>query len=55
MVSGVILGAFGLGSFFYGFISMALVNPNNESPELYSNGQKYYSEDISNRVNKFHD
>jgi hypothetical protein len=29
MVSGVIIGAFGFGAFFFGFLTKDIVNPNN--------------------------
>ena len=29
-ISGIIIGTFGFSSFFFGFIAMAIVNPNNE-------------------------
>lgn len=32
MVSGVIIGGFGFGSFLFGFLSTALINPYNDSP-----------------------
>ena len=32
MVSGVIIGGFGFGSFLFNFISTALINPDNLSP-----------------------
>ena len=31
-ITGMIFCAFGISSFFYGFIAMAIVNPHNEKP-----------------------
>ena len=31
-LSGIMLGSFGISSFFYGFICMAIVNPDNAEP-----------------------
>jgi hypothetical protein len=50
MVSGVILGGFGMGAFIFGFITTALVNPDNAAPILYPNGEYYYEPDIADRV-----
>jgi hypothetical protein len=49
MVSGIILGGFGIGALIFGFISTALVNPENAKPIKYANGS-FYSKDISDRV-----
>jgi OFA family oxalate/formate antiporter-like MFS transporter len=32
IITGIILAGFGFGAFFYGFISTAIVNPNNLKP-----------------------
>lgn len=32
MVSGVIIGGFGFGSFIFNFVSTAIINPDNVSP-----------------------
>lgn len=32
MVSGIIIGGFGFGSFLFGFISTAMINPNDRHP-----------------------
>ena len=44
-VSGIIIGGFGFGSFLFGFISTALINPNN-----YSTIDGYYEKDVANNV-----
>ena len=53
-MTGLIVGAFGLGAFFFGFIARAIVNPDNiklpdddEEP-----GPHYYPEEIADRVPK---
>mmetsp|Transcript_43040 Transcript_43040/g.31425 ORF Transcript_43040/g.31425 Transcript_43040/m.31425 type:complete len:130 (-) Transcript_43040:833-1222(-) len=48
--SGMILCGFGFGAFFFGFIAIALVNPNNEEPVVVENGDKLYSYDVAERV-----
>jgi len=48
--SGMILCGFGFGSFFFGFIAKALVNPDNEVPELVADGDKIYSYEVAERV-----
>ena len=52
LVSGLIVGGYGFGSFIFGFISTALVNPDNlssnkdkESPEY-----KYFPVEVADRV-----
>ena len=42
LITGIIVGAFGFGAFFFGFISLALVNPNNASPDLEVTGGKIF-------------
>jgi hypothetical protein len=37
-VNGMIVGGFGFGSFFFGFISTALINPDNEKSQEIVNG-----------------
>jgi len=50
LVTGIILGAFGFGSFVFGFISMYICNPDNESPVPAPNGSKFYSQAVALRV-----
>lgn len=45
LISGIIIGGFGFGAFFFGFISFALANPNNEDPDLVVDGGKIFSPD----------
>ena len=42
LMSGIIIGGFGFGSFFFGFISFAIANPNNSHPELDVDGGKIF-------------
>jgi OFA family oxalate/formate antiporter-like MFS transporter len=50
-VSGVILCGFGFGSFFFGFICMAIVNPDNVTPmPLEVGGEKLFPFDIAQKV-----
>ena len=42
MVSGFIISGFGLGAFLFGYISLAIANPENESPELEVAGGKIF-------------
>ena len=50
LASGIILCGFGFGSFIFGFISTALVNPNNESPVEQPDGDKLYSYEVAENV-----
>ena len=51
LVTGVILGAFGLGSFVFSLISIAVVNPQNAVPNVIaSNGSQFFSAAIAAKV-----
>ena len=50
LMTGLIVGAFGLGAFFFGFITTAIVNPDNEKLNQDEPKPHYYSEAVSNRV-----
>ena len=50
VVTGIILGAYGFSGFILSFVSLIIVNPNNVSPEVYPNGDLFYSKEISARV-----
>ena len=54
VVSGLIVGGFGFGSFIFGFISLANVNPDGKSPEYEVNGGKIFDsdDDISSNAPK---
>ena len=45
LITGIIVGAFRLGTFFFGFISLTLVNPNNTVPFLEVAGEKIFGSD----------
>jgi len=51
-MTGLIVGAFGLGAFFFGFITTAIVNPDNERLDKDAPLPHYYSEEVANRVPK---
>ena len=42
LVSGIVVGGFGFGSFIFGFISLAIANPNGENPTLKVDGGKIF-------------
>ena len=49
MVSGIVVGGFGFGSFMFGFIAQAIVNPDDIEPDLVTLGGKLYTDpDIIN-------
>ena len=47
MITGLIIGAFGLGAFFFGFITNAIVNPDNLKPPK---GEVFYPIEVAERV-----
>ena len=54
LVGGIILAAVGISSFIFSFVALAIVNPQNKSPDIeISHGQaddKYYSSDVYDNV-----
>ena len=52
LITGILMSAYGLGSFFYTLISTALVNPKGDSPSVDSGIKdlKYFSKDIADRT-----
>ena len=54
LISGLIVGAYGLGAFIFSFVSTAVVNPNNQSPAVPMDGSgttdKLFSKEVSDRV-----
>ncbi|CAI2368754.1 unnamed protein product [Moneuplotes crassus] len=42
LITGIVLGAFGFGAFVFGFISFALANPNNHTPQIEVPGGKIF-------------
>lgn len=49
-MTGIILGAFGFGSFVFGIVSMYICNPDNELPFPSPNGSKFYSQAVALKV-----
>ena len=52
MVTGIIVGAYGFGSFIYSRLAKEIVNFNNQKPNVYS-GEKdlmYFEPKIAERV-----
>jgi len=47
MVTGIILGAFGFGSFIFSFLAKYICNPYNDKPVLYEDGHKFYSVEVA--------
>jgi len=47
LISGIIIGGFGFGAFFFGFISFALVNPENAEPDVEVDGGKIFGPDTT--------
>lgn len=51
LVTGIILGAFGLGSFVFSLVSIYVVNPTNELPTVVApNGSLFFDAQIAARV-----
>lgn len=45
------MGAFGFGSFVFGFLAQAICNPHNEHPTVISAiGSKFYSQNVAARM-----
>ena len=47
LISGIIIGGFGFGAFIFGFVTTALVNPNDEKPDKET---KYFSRDVADKA-----
>lgn len=50
MMTGIIIGAYGFGSFIFSLLSSHLVNPNKENPTINGGDIIYFSPDVANRV-----
>ena len=53
LISGLIIGAFGFGAFFFSFLSTAIANPNNVSAAVIEgsgNPDKFFPPEVANRV-----
>ena len=49
---GIIIGCFGFGTLIFNYVALAIVNPDNETASVLSEGTKYFTPDIYNRVPK---
>lgn len=43
-MTGIIVGGFGFGSFIFNFVSTAIINSDNEKPDLYVEGSRIFSQ-----------
>lgn len=50
LMTGIIISAYGFGSFAFALISTALVNPNGLNPDIEDHNDVFYSTKISDRV-----
>ena len=54
MISGLIIGGYGFGAFIFGFISTALVNPQNKKPDIPDDGtgtkDELFPKEVAERV-----
>jgi OFA family oxalate/formate antiporter-like MFS transporter len=50
MMTGIIIGAYGFGSFFFSLISSHLVNPTGANPTISDGDITFYSSDVADRV-----
>jgi MFS family permease len=51
LATGLIIGGFGFGAFIFGFVSTAIVNPNNLSREIDpASGNAFFPEEVAARV-----
>ena len=53
LVSGIVLSGFGLSSVIFTLIAQAIINPENENPSVIDGNDKFYSEEISEKVPRF--
>jgi MFS transporter, OFA family, oxalate/formate antiporter len=50
MVTGVVIGAYGFGSFFFSLLSTHLVNPTGANPTIADGKNVFYEPEIANNV-----
>ena len=53
LISGLIIGAFGFGAFFFSFLSTAIANPNNLAAAVIQgseNTDKFFPKEVASRV-----
>jgi hypothetical protein len=49
-MTGIIIGAYGFGSFFFSLLSTKLVNPNKENPTIPGDNITFFAPDVADRV-----
>jgi hypothetical protein len=55
LISGLTVAGFGFGAFFFGFITTAIVNPDDEDKVTEEDGRKlFYSKQVADRVPKMY-
>jgi hypothetical protein len=52
LANGIILGAFGFGSFVFSFLALAVINPDNVKAEIYEDGRKFYPPSVAENVSR---
>jgi MFS family permease len=50
LMTGIITGAYGFGSFIFSLISTKLVNPDKENPTINGGNITYFAPDVADRV-----
>lgn len=50
LMTGIIIGAYGFGSFGFSLLSTALVNPNGDNPTIEDGNITFYTSDVADRV-----
>lgn len=51
LISGLVIGAFGFGAFLFGFLSTAIVNPDNKPPgHVEGTPDKLFPKDVAEKV-----
>jgi MFS transporter, OFA family, oxalate/formate antiporter len=50
LMTGIIIGAYGFGSFIFALVSSHLVNPNKENPTINAGNITYFAPDVADRV-----
>jgi len=50
VTNGLIIGAFGMGTFIFNYVALAVVNPDNEKASVVADGTKYFTEDVYSKV-----
>jgi len=50
LMTGIIIGAYGFGSFIFALVSSHLVNPNKANPTIDGGDINYFTPDVADRV-----